>query len=87
MSRLEELRRGMKEIGVTIATYSPGDGVTRYRFTLNGQGYFQASGGDNLATALGIAEAETLANGLMLGYWLGKEGDPICDACRYAENG
>lgn len=51
--------------GLTVYTYSPGDGVTRYRFTRDedgraGDGYF---GCRALYTALGLAEALAFAEG------------------------
>ena len=50
--------------GVSVRTYSPGDGKTRYRFFLNapeGQTYFGPDNG--MYTALGRKEAETFAAG------------------------
>lgn len=62
--------------GVHVATWSPGDGMTRYRFTQHASGceagaatycgcldYFGASGSSNLGTALGVKEAYTWLQG------------------------
>lgn len=64
-SRLDRLRATLPQ-GYTIETYSPGDGVTRYRFFQNAppnQSYFGPDNG--IYTALGYAQAETFAQGLM----------------------
>lgn len=63
-TRLDKLRAELPP-GYAIYTYSPGDGVTRYRFFENappGQDYFGPNNG--IYTALGYAEAETFASGL-----------------------
>jgi hypothetical protein len=43
-----------KNLGLYAAAYSPGDGVTRYRFFRKPNGYFQA---DGIYTALGKKDA------------------------------
>ncbi len=59
MTRLEQLRSTAAKHNLYIATWSPGDGVTRYRFIKSKAGkpvgYFQSSG---LFTVLGIGSAE-----------------------------
>ena len=71
MTRLEELQQECRMRGFTVDPYSPGDGVTRYRFsTLTGDG---RDGGGFFAvrsdfTALGWAEANTYATGRIQGY-------------------
>ena len=40
-------------------TYSPGDGMTRYKFTSRDIDYFAASGSTDYYTCLGISEALT----------------------------
>jgi hypothetical protein len=63
-SRLEELRASLPK-NVQVHTYSPGDGVTRYRFFWKApanQSYFGPDTG--IYTALGMGEAETFAEGL-----------------------
>ena len=67
MGTRDDLRAECERHGFTFDTYSPGDGVTRYRFfTVSALGrrfgydYF-AGRGD--FTALGLAEAQTYALG------------------------
>lgn len=53
-SRLQELQDYAKTMGLHVATYSPGDGVTRYRFFDNpgpGQTYFGPASGMHTAWA------------------------------------
>ena len=63
-NRKELLRKKAAEAGLYVATYSPGDGVTRYRFIKSRGGrpvsYFAQNG---IYTALGISEAETFLAG------------------------
>lgn len=57
-TRLEEMQDYAKSLGITVATWSPGDGVTRYRFFEKagpGQTYFGPASG--MYTALGLKEA------------------------------
>ena len=62
MTRVQELKDYCSLSGFYVATWSPGDGVTRYRFFTNdGNGYFGPESGD--WTALGIAEAWAYAYG------------------------
>jgi len=64
-TRLDKLRADLPP-GYVIYTYSPGDGVTRYRFFKNAspkQDYFGPDNG--IYTALGYAEAEAFAQGLL----------------------
>lgn len=63
-TRLDKLRADLPP-GYSIETYSPGDGVARYRFFENAspkQDYFGPANG--IYTALGYAEAEAFAQGL-----------------------
>lgn len=70
-----QLRKARRELevqanvlGLSVDFYSPGDGVTRYRFFAgSGHDYFESGG---LYTAFGIAEAITW----LTGYSQGKEG-------------
>lgn len=56
MSRLEELRTYAKDANLHVATHSPGDGVTRYRFfERSGNSYFGPDNG--ICTTLGIKQA------------------------------
>lgn len=60
MTRMTELQQRAARFGLNVSTWSPGDGVTRYRFAYadeRGSGdYFAARA---LGTTLGIADAET----------------------------
>jgi hypothetical protein len=66
MSRYKELKENLPE-GFGMDDYSPGDGVTRYRFfDREPFGYFAGRG---IYTALGIKEAETFVAGLWAAYY------------------
>ena len=69
MTRQQQLTESAAMVGFRYATYSPGDGVTRYRFfTLDDDSsYFGPSNG--VGTALGIREAESFVRGVMVGRW------------------
>ncbi|KKL83152.1 hypothetical protein LCGC14_1977590 [marine sediment metagenome] len=63
-TRLEDLKEacGQAETPFYVSAYSPGDGVTRYRFfSKPGNTYFGPGNGD--FTALGWKEAAVYANG------------------------
>lgn len=63
-TRIAQLRAALPE-GWTVETWSPGDGVTRYRFFHKApanQSYFGPNNGR--FTALGFKEAEAIARGL-----------------------
>ena len=66
MTRLSKLELETAKYGLSVNTYSPGDGVTRYRFNNKHSTYFADNG---LYTALGIKEAMTF----IIGYNMGKE--------------
>ena len=63
-SRLDSLKREAARLNLYVGTYSPGDGLTRYRFFRSRGGkpisYFSQ---DGVYTALGIKEAETWLSG------------------------
>ncbi len=64
MSKLEEIK-SILPAGYSVCTYSPGDGVTRYRFFQNApenQSYFGPDNG--VYTALAFKEAYAYARGL-----------------------
>lgn len=66
MSRVDELKHNCEQAGFYVATYSPGDGVTRYRFfTEPGNSYFGP--GSGVYTALGFKEADAYATGRIHG--------------------
>ena len=66
MARLDDLREDLPN-GWTVHTYSPGDGVTRYRFFHNEpeSDYFGPASG--AYTALGLKEARAFDAGLSRG--------------------
>lgn len=68
-TRLEELEEYAKDAGLKVATWSPGDGQTRYRFFDKpgpNQTYFGPASG--IYTALGLKEAWNF----LYGYGAGK---------------
>lgn len=69
MASLDWTRSQLSEVaednGLHIRTYSPGDGITRYRFFTNPEnGYFGPDNG--IYTALGLAEARTFVRAWQL---------------------
>jgi hypothetical protein len=66
MTRLAHLEDSCERAGLKVDTWSPGDGVTRYRFFLandsQGSDYF---GGRGIFTALGLKEAFAFVNGAL----------------------
>ncbi len=68
MSRLSELENDAKLVGMTVSTYSPGDGVTRYRFFRieDKSTYFGPANG--IHTVLGLGNAEEFLAGAHIGY-------------------
>ena len=59
-TRLQELEEYARSSGLWVATYSPGDGTTRYRFfDKAGNSYFGPQSG--IHTALGIKNAWNFA--------------------------
>lgn len=63
-TRLQELEEHCANVGLYVDTYSPGDGVTRYRFDPERPDYFAMRG---IYTALGLKEAWAFANGYAYG--------------------
>ncbi len=66
-SRLTNLRNTAAHYGLYIYTYSPGDGVTRYRFSKNANSDYFACYPNYIA--LGISEAEHYVAGFINGYY------------------
>ena len=63
--KLEELRSRAEKLGLHVDTWSPGDGVTRYRFFADGpRDYFEA---DGVYTALGHKEVKVFLRGVEVG--------------------
>ena len=66
MTRLAPLEDSCERAGLKVDTWSPGDGVTRYRFFAAGDplgsDYF---GGRGIFTALGLKEAFAFVNGAL----------------------
>lgn len=71
-TRLQELQDYCKRFKLYVARYSPGDGITRYRFFLYNTDYFSGHG---KYTALGLKEAWTYARGFADGYYACIEDD------------
>jgi len=55
--------------GFRMETYSPGDGVTRYRIVKGEGGYF---GGQAICTAIGLKEAKMMADAFREGFFAGQ---------------
>jgi len=70
MTKLEQVRAAAAAARLYVDSYSPGDGVTRYRFMTTDVDYFATNG---VFTALGIADALTFAIGAMTGYQQAQE--------------
>jgi hypothetical protein len=60
----KSLRKTADRLGVPLSTYSPGDGVTRYRF-----GTADYFAGHALATVLGAHDAGVWLDGYGSGVW------------------
>ena len=61
-TRKQWLDHDAERLGLFVRTWSPGDGITRYRFFTNAKNSYH--GPDNgIYTALGIKEAETFLAG------------------------
>ena len=67
MEQIESITKITKQCGLFFDTYSPGDGVSRYRFFREETDYFAGRG---IYTALGKKEALTF----LAGYFEGKAG-------------
>ena len=62
MARKVEIANG---VPLFVATYAPGDGVTRYRFFTKETDYFAGGG---IKTVLGIKDAQLFADAFASGY-------------------
>lgn len=81
VGRLERIERKLEGTGIVVATHSPGDGVTRYKFGRAdlgyGDGYF---GMKKLHTVLGVKAAEAFAAGVRVGWESRKYADQRAEA-------
>jgi len=66
MRTRKDILRRAEYLGLHVTTYSPGDGVTRYRFSREDLDYF-ALGGNNSFTALGVKEADAMLDAYLYG--------------------
>lgn len=66
-SDLNWLKGYCKRFGLYVYTYSPGDGVTRYRFSLDEDSDY--CGCNGLRTVLGYERAEIFADGFGCGLY------------------
>lgn len=76
LSRKERLVARAEDAGLTFDTWSPGDGMTRYRFfdgTARDSDYFGGHG-DEVQTCLGLREAEVWLRGYVAGKHAGRRG-------------
>lgn len=68
-SRIEELRAYAHQLcDLQVTAYSPGDGVTRYRFSRQAGDYFEVQA---VYTALGFSDAKRWLEAYALGYQQG----------------
>lgn len=70
MTRLDDLRSVLAPLGLTVDTWSPGDGMTRYKFLPIGKEYFSDRG---IATVFGFKDADLFTTGLVQGFEIGKK--------------
>jgi hypothetical protein len=78
MSREDHLNNALTRTGVYVRTYSPGDGMTRYRFfspDVEVSEYFGPS--DGMHTALGFRDAKRYALGVLQGFDLGRKAHEL----------
>jgi hypothetical protein len=83
----EEIEYLCLATGIKLATYSPGDGITRYRFykpvlidgipTRTAEDYFGIPDSRKIYTALGLKEAHVWSRGFRSGFFTGY--DHCCD--------
>lgn len=67
MTRIDKLNEMLPD-GFEFATWSPGDGTTRYRVVERGRDYFES----NTPIALGYAQAEIAARYFVAGMEAGR---------------
>lgn len=69
-TKLEGFQEWIKPYGLYVVTWSPGDGVTRYRFYDSPHRYYDNE--NELHTALGYKEAVIFARGFIAGIYNGR---------------
>lgn len=69
-TKLESFQEWINAYGLYVATWSPGDGVTRYKFSNKPGTYYSVN---ELYTALGYREAATYARGFVDGIYYGRK--------------
>jgi hypothetical protein len=66
-----DILRSWERAGIYVATWSPGDGTTRYKFFLEPLDYFE---GDGLAVVVGWSQALAMGNALAEVAWRMRHG-------------
>ena len=85
MEKYNRFQDLLKRSKLFCDTYSPGDGITRYRFFSTSRDYFRDYfSADGLYTALGRKEAITFLDGVVTGRWFGMQ-DALQDAALNAK--
>lgn len=69
-SRLETLNEKLRPYGLQCYTWSPGDGVTRYRFSHDLDSCFSSC--SEFCTVLGAGQAELVAKAYLRGHEIGQ---------------
>jgi len=67
MATAKEVRKLAERAGVYVDTWSPGDGVTRYRVARVPGDYYSWSHNDRLETCLGARDALLFLRGVHMG--------------------
>ena len=70
-AKRRQINNVVNDLGIHLGTWSPGDGVTRYRFSASPGDYFSFP--LPMYTALGASEALTWCRGLLQGYRLPRQ--------------
>jgi len=70
-SRIQMIQYAERECSLVVAMWSPGDGVTRYRFQAPGPGAGSYDADHGVYTALGLSEAWAFLRGFRAGFWAG----------------
>lgn len=73
MATSQDVQMLTAAVNVYVDTWSPGDGITRYRFASVPGDYFEWSSYDTLATCLGARAALQFLHGVVAGRRLERE--------------